>query len=136
MIAAELHLDLHSDPAAIAPARRTVEEFAARHDFGERAVADIGLCLNEALANIIRHAYEGRTDRPIALHCHAGDDALTVILRDWGNGRLPDLRRQPPDPTALHPGGLGLPCLKQLLDSLEFLPQPDGMLLKMIRRRR
>ena len=32
----------------------------------DKAVAEIGLCLNEALANIIRHAYNNRTDRPLA----------------------------------------------------------------------
>jgi len=136
MTATELHLDLLSDPAAIAPARRAVEAFATQHGFGDRAVSEIGLCFNEAVANIIRHAYEGRPGQPIAIDCHVDASGLTLSLRDWGNGRVPDMHRDPPDPALLEPGGLGLPCLKQLLDKVEFVPQADGMLLKMFRRRR
>ena len=32
------------------------------------------------------------------------------------------------------PGGIGVPCLRRLLDSIDFVPQSDGMLLKMTRR--
>ena len=132
-----LHEELLSDPAAIGAVRKRVEDFAAQHGFGDAAVGDIGLCLNEAITNIIRHAYAGKIDRPIVID--AGFESatgLSIALRDWGNGRMPDLQRPPADPAALKPGGLGLPCLKQLLDGLEFVPQPDGMLLKMVRRRR
>jgi hypothetical protein len=30
---------------------------------------------------------------------------------------------------------LGLVCLKQMMHELEFVPQPDGMLLKMTRKK-
>jgi len=33
------------------------------------------------------------------------------------------------------PGGLGMVCLRQLLDEVVFTPQPDGMLLTMVRKR-
>lgn len=136
----ELHLDLTSDPHMLATSRRDVEAFVAAHGFGEVAVGDIGLCVNEALANVIRHAYGGDHSKPIVVEAKLdpGIDGapLVITVRDWGDGRVPDLRRPPPDPSALTPGGLGLPCLKQLLDGVQFIPQPDGMLLKMIRRRR
>src|SRR3712207_7212584 len=35
----------------------------------------------------------------------------------------------------LTPGGLGLVCLRQLLDEMAFTPLPDGMLLTMVKRR-
>ena len=132
----ELHLELSSDPAMLAGSRHQVEAFATSQGFGEVATGDVGLCVNEALANVIRHAYGSQPDRPIRLDAKIEDQALMILIRDWGNGRVPDMRRPPPDPNALHPGGLGLPCLRQLLDGIEFIPQPDGMLLKMIRRRR
>lgn len=130
-----LHLDLTSDPAQIAGTRKRIESFTTDAGFDERAVADVGLCVNEAIANVIRHAYNGATDKPITLHAEVVGDTLTLALRDWGNGRVPDLN--PKDPTTpLRPGGLGLPCLKALLDELKYEKQPDGMLLRMSKRKR
>jgi len=134
--AGEFHLNLTSDPAMLAGARRQVEAFASGQGFGEVAVGDVGLCVNEALANVIRHAYGGDHHRPIVLDARMDGGSLVIYIREWGNGRVPNMRLPPADPQALHPGGLGLPCLKQLLDGIEFLPQADGMLLKMVRRRR
>lgn len=130
-----MELKLTSDPAAVAPARLKVEEFARSCGYSEPEVADIGLVLNEALANIIRHAYQGATDRPIELAASFAAGALAISLRDWGTGinpaTLPPTKQDP-----LTPGGLGLVCLRQLMDHVLFTEQPDGMLLTMIRRRR
>jgi anti-sigma regulatory factor (Ser/Thr protein kinase) len=131
-----LRLSFLSDPAAIAPARKSVETFAEAAGFDAPAVYDVGLCVNEAIANVIRHAYNGVTTRPIELAGDVNGNTLTITLRDWGNGRVPDFTH-PPDPLkALRPGGLGLPCLKKLLDGLAFEPQPDGMLLRMTKVKR
>ena len=130
-----LHLNLTSDPALIAGARKRIEKLASDAGFDERAVADVGLCVNEAIANVIRHAYNGAKDRPIELHAAFAADALEVTLRDWGSGLVPDLKAAEAK-RPLRPGGLGLPCLKQLLDGLTYEPQPDGMLLRMTKRKR
>ncbi|MDB5326111.1 MAG: serine phosphatase [Phycisphaerales bacterium] len=130
-----LRMDLTSNPAEIASARKSIEAFAGAAGFDERATADIGLCVNEAIANIIRHAYGSAKDKPIEMHADMVADAMMITLRDWGNGRMPDLNKSV-DPNTLCPGGLGLPCLKALLDGLKFEPQSDGMLLRMTKRKR
>ena len=35
----------------------------------------------------------------------------------------------------LRPGGVGLVCLKELMDEISFCPQTEGMVLIMIRRK-
>ena len=125
-------LQLTSEPANIAPARLAIEKFAADAGFTEPAVADLGLCLNEALANIIRHAYSGEPGRPMTISCEFDAGELTISIRDWGNGRDPTETIRPHNP--LVPGGLGMICLRSLLDRAEFIPQPDGMLLIMGKR--
>ncbi|MGN6504945.1 MAG: ATP-binding protein [Tepidisphaeraceae bacterium] len=127
-----LELHLRSSPALIADARKATETFAARHGFDDTAAGEIGLCVNEALANIIRHAYQGAADRPIELRLFMDGPLLRMELRDWGSGVVPKVDRPAPDP--LTPGGIGVPCLRRLLDSIDFVPQSDGMLLKMTRR--
>ena len=130
-----LEIRIDSDPANLAPTRKAVEDYTLRAGLDERAAQDVGLCVNEALANVMRHAYGGRTDRPIVITAERGPDgAVTVAIRDWGNGVDPStLPRQPYNP--LTPGGLGLICLDKLMDRIVYSPQPDGMLATMVKKR-
>ena len=43
--------------------RKAVEAFALAAGLAPAAIADLGLAVNEALANVIRHAYQGRARR-------------------------------------------------------------------------
>lgn len=121
-----------SSPANIAPARRLVESFAAECGFDGDACGEIGLCVNEALANVIRHAYGGAADRPILVAAEFEGRALRVSIRDWGSGVNPDeLPAEQYNPAV--PGGVGLLCLRTLMDEVVFSPQRPGMLLAMTR---
>ena len=130
----ELCLETTSDPANLAPIRREVEAFCTSCKFDEKAVGEVGLCVNEALANVTRHAYSGAIDRPVRIHAEFVNDELEITIRDWGNGKDPTLSPKKHDP--LTPGGLGLVCLSSLMDEMKFQPQPDGMLLTMKRKLR
>jgi serine/threonine-protein kinase RsbW len=132
-IPGRLDVKVVSDPAHLASVRKSVEALAASAGFSEKDVGEIGLCVNEAMANIIRHAYSGRTDRPIQLSALATAEGLTIELRDWGNGIDPSrLPHRPYNP--LEPGGIGLICLTQWMDEVSYTPQPDGMLTTLKRR--
>ena len=127
-------MNITSDPANLAPVRKAVEDLAGASGFDASAVGDIALCVNEALANVMRHAYGGMKDRPILITAESDADALTVRVRDWGNGVDPStLPREPYNP--LTPGGVGLICLSELLDEMVYTPQPDGMLATLVKRR-
>lgn len=128
----ELRLRITSDPANLAPVRRAVEDFSAACGFREEARGQIVLCVNEALANVTRHAYGGAADRPVHLEATFHDGLLRITIRDWGCGHVPPDCQTRHDP--LRPGGVGMVCLRELMDSITFTPQPDGMLLTMERR--
>lgn len=129
-----LELRLVSDPAAVGRARHAVEEFARRCGLDEQACQDLGLCLNEAMSNIIRHAYNGATDRPIEISAENQPEHFRLRLRDWGNARTPPLQASA-DHDPMTPGGLGMICLCRLMDEVKFEPQPDGMVLHLVRRK-
>ena len=133
-----LEMNITSHPANLADVRKAVENFAASHHFDEKAVAEIGLCVNEAIANIIRHAYKWRDDRPVVVTAAMdGRDGATIVitLRDWGLGVDPStLPCREYDP--LEPGGVGLICLKQWMDRVTYAAQPDGGMLTTLARRR
>ena len=127
---------INSDPAEIAAVRKSAEQLAATHGFDECAVGEIGLCVNEALANIIRHAYFNQHDKPIDIDATVRDDLFDIRIRDWGTGVTPKTKTDKAAHELIQPGGLGLPCLSKMMDEINFIPQSDGMLLHMTKRRR
>lgn len=131
---APLRLKLTSDTANLAPSRKAVEQLAAAIGFDERAVGEIGLCVNEALANVMRHAYGSASGEPIELEALPTEDGIEIRVRDWGSGVVPSARTdETRDP--LTPGGLGLVCLGRMMSRVVYHPQPDGMLLVMTRKK-
>jgi len=134
-----IELKVQSHPANLASVRKAIESFVSAQGFDEKAVAEIGLVVNEAMANVIRHAYDNKFDRPIHVSASmdqpAGQaDQVTIAIRDWGKGIDPSkLPPKPRDP--LQPGGVGLICLRQWMDNVVFTPQPDGMLTTLVRRK-
>lgn len=131
----QVRLRILSDPANVSPVRQAVEKLCAQNGFETCACEDVGLCVNEALANVIRHAYSGATDKPIDISAQVSDGSLKVSIRDWGHGEIPP-RESPVANDPLTPGGLGLVCLNRMMDRIAFTPQPDGMLLEMIREKK
>ena len=123
-----------SQPGEIAAVRRAIESLCGGAGFDDSEACDVGLCVNEALANVIRHAYGGAAGKPIAISAQFDGDAIEIRIRDWGNGVNPALLpERPHDP--LIPGGLGLICLRRFLNEVRFETQPDGMLLIMRKRK-
>ncbi len=129
-----LRLKITSDPANVASARRAIEMFSAQCGFDETSRGEIGLVVNEALANVIRHAYEGKTDQPVEVSAKKTEKGVHIEIRDWGNGINP-LDVPPPKRDPMKPGGVGLICIRQMMDEVEYLKQPTGMLLSLSRCR-
>ena len=132
----DLRLEVTSDPVNLSIVRHAVEDFCKEAGLGEAAAGDVGLVVNEAMANITRHAYRGATDTPVSVrgHCDAAAGAVTITLRDWGSGFNPESVRPKQDPA--QPGGLGMVCIRCLVDDAVFAPQPDGMLLTLTKRKK
>jgi serine/threonine-protein kinase RsbW len=127
-------LKINSNPANLRSARHEIEAFCLESGFDDKASGDVGLCLNEAIANVMRHAYEGKQDQPILIEAECDGEELSITIRDWGTpfdpSALPEKKRDP-----LQPGGVGLICMKELLDEFHFAPQVQGTLLRMIKRK-
>jgi anti-sigma regulatory factor (Ser/Thr protein kinase) len=81
-----LDLSLPAVPLSVGEARQAVAEVAAETDGSQPGmVEDVRLCVSEAVANVVRHAYDlGQGDVSITV-VHANSE-LTVIVRDDGVG--------------------------------------------------
>jgi serine/threonine-protein kinase RsbW len=129
-----IELKVTSDTANLAPVRKRVEDFVFSEGFSRETCDAIGLVLNEAMANVIRHGYDGATDRPMIITAEADSEAVRLSIRDWAKPFEPPAVRQPAA-TDLKPGGLGLFCMKRLMDEVKYQHLSDGMLLTMVKRR-
>jgi len=115
--------------------RRAVDEAARLAGCSDRVVSDIVLAVDEACQNVIRHAYGGECSQRMALEIRRRGDTLTLLLRD--DAEQVDVDRiRPRDLDDVRPGGLGTFLMREVMDSVEFLPPPPegGNLLKMIKR--
>src|SRR5689334_10540899 len=77
---APMELNVTSDPATLAQVRQACERFCVSAGLSEAAAGEVGLVVNEAMANVMRHAYAGATDRPIRVTAERVDGAVQVTL--------------------------------------------------------
>ena len=73
--------------------------------FSKKDTRKIILAVDEACSNIIKHAYEGDTTKPITLNVSVGDE-LRIELRDVGK-KVDVSLIAPRDLADIRPGGLG-----------------------------
>ena len=116
-------------------------------DFVRAACADAGmnedevfaceLATDEACANIMQHAYEGRPDGEILVRCWTASEQMFIRFHDSG---------QPFEPRDIEPpmftddlqerqvGGLGLHFMRTLMDEIAFEFDETGNTVTMSRR--
>ncbi len=124
--ASDIRLEVRSDPRLLASVRGLVREWLASHEVAPQRVDQLVLAVDEACANAIRHAYQGRSDELVELHLRATADELLVEVRDSGVTAPPErvVRRVllPPQPEEVCPGGLGVQLIHQAFDEVLFCP--------------
>jgi len=135
-----LKLHLHSNPEALGLVRAALERATEVMHFPEPDSRAIVRSVDEALANVIRHAYKGRSGMPIEVVCSrlwSGKDTETpkgieVLLVDSGGAADPEkLKGRPLDD--VRPGGLGIHFMKQSMDVVEFHRKAGKNLLRMVK---
>lgn len=122
-----LRMEFRSNPEMLCAVRGALGQLAERLGFPAEDCRAIVLAVDEALTNIIRHAYLGRANRPIEaafrrIHVSrdgAPSEGLEITLEDRGVtvdraklcGRSLD---------EVKPGGLGLHLIHESMNKVEF----------------
>lgn len=121
-----LNLDVcfPSDPRLLKTIRGVVGEMAMLSGFAQDEVQFIMLAVDEACANVIRHAYAGRTNGEVRLCCRASGDRVEFRLVD--HGLPPPDRFEPRSLDEVRPGGLGLHLIRSIMDEVRFESVGDG----------
>ena len=135
-----LKLQLESNPQALGLVRAAVERATELLHFPEEESRAIVRSVDEALANVIRHAYQGKTGQPIEVTCrhlHKTQDdicttGLEIILQDSGAPADPrKMKGRPLD--EVRPGGLGLHFMRESMDEVEFSRKKGKNQLRLVK---
>lgn len=124
-----IELTIASNPKQICVARAAAEAFATSEGFSKEAADEVGLALNEALANVIEHAYGGDDGQKIVMKMSVNEvderRFLKLTIRDFGRQVEPETikGRNLED---VRPGGLGVHIMKAVMDRVEYRAHPQG----------
>ncbi|MBI4579260.1 MAG: ATP-binding protein [Planctomycetes bacterium] len=128
-------LHITSDTTHLATIRESVAGAAAWMGFVEPTVSQIVLAVDEAIANVIKHGYQGCPGQPIEVTVEpitrSGRRGLQVTVCDCGRQVAPDaiVGRCLED---VRPGGLGTHIIRNVMDEVEYSHRrPRGMKLRM-----
>lgn len=126
---APVRMSIFSLPWHITVARVAVERYCELLGFSERSRSEVALSVGEALANVIKHAYHGKEDRPIEIVMERilvdGKDALKIEIMDRGEHIDPE-KIKSRDLDEVRPGGLGVHIMKRCMDRVDYAPLPQG----------
>jgi anti-sigma regulatory factor (Ser/Thr protein kinase) len=122
-----------SDARFLAVIRATVGELGSVCGFTGEDRRAITLAVDEAMANVIRHAYRGDPGGAIEMECQARADGLEFTLLDHG---------EPPDPARLKahapdedtPGGRGTHLIRMIMDEVSYERVQRGNQLRLSKR--
>ena len=130
-----LDLTFNSCPNNLQRVRSLVRERAAEAGCDEQLIQKLILVVDEACANVMRHAYSGERSGSMRLRLLREGDRLVFKLRDYADPVDAECLK-PRDLEECRPGGLGLNFIDSVMDSWEFLPPEDGRgnLLRMTKK--
>ena len=131
--ACALRITLLSRPALLSCVRRTVEAWCSLTGCAEAELAAVGLAMDEAITNIIRHGYDNNPDGSIEIEFHRDGPTVQFTLTD--NARqvpLESICSRPLD--EVRPGGLGVYLMKETMDEAVWSHRPEGGMQLILRK--
>ena len=124
-----VELRVFSIPAHLPVVRGALEKMCELLGFESQTIGNIILSVDEAMTNIIRHAYEGADDKPIEVQLAALDantaGGIRIRLRDYGR-TIDRSQIKGRDLADVRPGGLGVHLMNRCMDKVEYASTPDG----------
>lgn len=108
--------------------REFVARIARKVGFKDDDVSKIELAVDEACANVIKHAYHNKNEKkPIDIAIQIDYQKFTIIITDHGRGFNPQKIKSPDMKEYLaemRVGGLGIYLMRTLMDEIDFNIKP------------
>ena len=124
-----------SDARYLPVVRGTISALAAAIGWAGSDCRKITLALDEAIANVIRHAYHSRSDGLIELQCRGNTDGLEVTMLDHGDAPE-SVRICAREVGSDQVGGLGTHIIRDVMDTVSYQRTESGNLFMATKRLR
>jgi serine/threonine-protein kinase RsbW len=99
----------------------------AKMGFDEGDASWIELAVHEAVINAITHGNNYSADKQVDVKFLIEQDAMTIYVRDHGEGFDPTHLPDPLDlENLLNPTGRGIFCMRTFMDEVEYSVHPEG----------
>ena len=125
-------LEINSDPSELKKVREKVEVFCKENQIKVNLL-EIKLAIDEALQNIIRHAYKLDKTKKITIKLEKiSEDSFKAEIRDYGE-RVPidQIKHRALDD--IKPGGLGVHFIKSISKEMTYEHKDEaGTLLTLV----
>jgi anti-sigma regulatory factor (Ser/Thr protein kinase) len=125
----EVEIRILSKPDHLCIVRQALCAALSKYGYGEGETGQISLAVDEALANVIRHGYEGREDQPIWIKfgrvLDNGTARLEIVVEDQAR-QIDPSQIAGRDLTDVRPGGLGVHIMNEIMDHVAFTPREGG----------
>ena len=105
-------------------ARVAIAAFVSQLDPTLEELSDVKTSISEAVTNSIIHGYENRNEGIIRIEATIENEAITIIIEDFGNGindieqAMEPLYTSKPE---LERSGMGFTVMESFMDSLEVI---------------
>jgi serine/threonine-protein kinase RsbW len=123
-----ISVEVDSNGLVIRPVVALVREFLLQlkpFSKNDRLLISIELVINEALVNVLKHAYLSDEKKKVLVQISVEEDKVIFCFIDWGLSFDPE---EVPTPNLEKPaeGGLGLWLIRQFVDELDYKSESDG----------
>jgi serine/threonine-protein kinase RsbW len=127
-----------SETSFLGLVRDVSRKMAEGAGFDEATASQIALAVDEAVTNVLEHAYHGAVGRPVELRFLGDGTEFRVEVRDAGDHVDPlevpevDLRQYA---TERRTGGLGVHLMGKIMDSVVFERSGERNVCCLVKRR-
>jgi serine/threonine-protein kinase RsbW len=118
-VSGAIRLEMPSSPRYVSLARLVVSTIARGLEFSEESIDDLKVVVSEMCTNAIIHCENRKGEERIQMSCMPRPGALTVEVRDSGQGFDPSCVGSFEDGLAAGKG-FGIPLIKCLVDEFEL----------------
>lgn len=102
-----------------------IGDIARKAGFDDDSISEIELAVDEACANVIKHAYRYDANQHIDIIVETNSSKLTITISDHGQGFDPEKLESSELRIQKHArGGLGIALIKKIMDEVTFQIQP------------
>jgi anti-anti-sigma factor len=126
-----------ADVNLLSPARVFITQTLRQSGYPEESVGDIELCADEAITNVVEHAYQYDPRKSLTVELEMGKEELRIVIRDQGKPFDPrqdakvDIDRHISERRT---GGLGRFLMSTFMDSVEYRREDSENVLVMLKR--